>query len=105
MRVDDAGGAFSGVNLTLYDRTGHRKYLTAEERDAFLSTVESAPREGRHPGPRNNNSIFSNRRSIPSGGVARRLNRVTIRPPRALAWTGASTPQNAKLSLRQPVGH
>ena len=35
MRVDDEAGPFSGVNLTLYDRTGHRKYLTAEEREAF----------------------------------------------------------------------
>ena len=47
MRVDDEAGPFSGVNLTLYDRTGHRKYLTAEERDAFLSTAEFASREVR----------------------------------------------------------
>jgi len=47
MRVDDEARSFSGVSLTLFDQTGHRKYLTAEERDAFLSTAESAPREVR----------------------------------------------------------
>ncbi len=33
--------------LNLYDRDGHRKYLTAVEREAFLKAAEDAPREVR----------------------------------------------------------
>ena len=33
--------------LNLYDREGHRKYLTAGERAAFLKAAEDAPREVR----------------------------------------------------------
>src|SRR6476469_1912229 len=33
--------------LNLYAREGHRKYLTAGERDAFLKATEDAPREVR----------------------------------------------------------
>ena len=33
--------------LNLYDAAGQRKYLTAEERDAFLKAAEDAPREVR----------------------------------------------------------
>ena len=33
--------------LNLYDRDGHRKYLTAGEREAFLKAAEDAPREVR----------------------------------------------------------
>lgn len=33
--------------LNLYDREGHRKYLTSGEREAFLKAAEKAPREVR----------------------------------------------------------
>ena len=33
--------------LNLYDAQGYRKYLTAEERAAFLKAAEDAPREVR----------------------------------------------------------
>ena len=35
----------SGINL--YDKKGHRKYLSQTEREAFLSAAEKAPREVR----------------------------------------------------------
>ena len=33
------------TQMSLYDVQGHRKYLTAEERDTFLKTAELAPRD------------------------------------------------------------
>ena len=47
MRPSDDSIRFSGDCLGLYDFTGHRKYLTNDERTAFLSAAEQAPREVR----------------------------------------------------------
>jgi len=47
MRASDDSAPFSGASLGLYDLTGHRKYLTNDERAAFLSAAELAPREVR----------------------------------------------------------
>ena len=35
------------TQMSLYDAQGHRTYLIAEERDAFLKTAEHAPRDVR----------------------------------------------------------
>jgi hypothetical protein len=35
------------IELGLYDARGHRKYLTAAERTAFLTAAEETPREVR----------------------------------------------------------
>ena len=37
----------SGVSFQLYDQAGQRKYLTAEERTAFLKAAKSADRAAR----------------------------------------------------------
>ena len=47
MRASDDAIPFSGGSLGLYDRTGHRKYLTNDERTAFLLAAEHSPREVR----------------------------------------------------------
>ena len=47
MQASDNATPFSGGNLGLYDRAGHRKYLTNDERTAFLSAAEQASREVR----------------------------------------------------------
>ena len=47
MPANDDATPFTGGSLGLYDLTGHRKYLTNNERSAFLSATEQAPREVR----------------------------------------------------------
>ncbi len=37
----------SGITFQLFDQAGHRKYLTAEERTAFLKAAEDADRQAR----------------------------------------------------------
>lgn len=44
MRASDDAIPFSGGSFGLYDRSEYRKYLTNDERTAFLSAVEQEPR-------------------------------------------------------------